>query len=505
MQIAVRLSRNLRNQGRTAVCAGVVAVFLSSSLSARAADIPLVIDASLIAALQLRAQQASPREQVQMYADLVDKISLLASKEVAEGDMEKAEATLHQLETCTSQIESGLQRDSKGLKKTELLLHNTHRRLSDLVRSASGDISRWCKALSAVSIMRRPLCSPLSSSTRLWRMRFAFLVLLGLTALPAACLAQRNSTALSEKEEEAVRDAADDPARRVAVYQSIIEARIKRIQDILADKRAQGRREDIRESMSEITGLVDELEDNLDEYDSKHRDLRKPLPKLLDATLRWESVLKQPPADDRYELVRKLAVESVADIRKTLTSCSRRSRPISKRTRLTSLPTRAASDKFTTASRTLLCAGLVVVRVIAFSFSRVFGHILAGLRLAVERIGRAVVYLALRIDPDKARTTARCLRHVCRRGARRLGSRTCPVEQAPRPELRSQERLAGRIGAVATGVGAVAETGADFCGMAGAAFVEAPPGVAAYHACTPLCPRQAPSLLAAVEYVPSLH
>jgi hypothetical protein len=147
-------------------------------------------------------------------------------------------------------------------------------------------------------------------------MRPAYLLLFGMIALAPVCLAQHNPTSLSEKEEEAVRDAADDPAKRVAVYQAIIEARIKRIQDILADKRAQGRREDIRESMSDIAGLVDELEDNLDEYDGKHRDLRKPLPKLLDATLRWESVLKQPPVDDRYDLVRKLALESVADIKK---------------------------------------------------------------------------------------------------------------------------------------------------------------------------------------------
>ena len=142
------------------------------------------------------------------------------------------------------------------------------------------------------------------------------LLLLGLIAAPKACHAQRNSTALSQAEEESVRDAADDPAKRVAAYQSIIEARVKRIQDILADRRAQGRREDIRENMDEITGLVDELEDNLDDYDGKHRDLRKPLPKLLDATLRWESVLKQPPADDRYDLVRRLALEAVADVKK---------------------------------------------------------------------------------------------------------------------------------------------------------------------------------------------
>ena len=138
----------------------------------------------------------------------------------------------------------------------------------------------------------------------------------GLAAMPTAGRAQRHSTALSEAEEESVRDAADEPARRIAVYESIIETRIKRIQGILADKRAQGRRDDIRENMDQIAGLVDELEDNLDEYDGKHRDLRKPLPKLLDATLRWESVLKQPPVDDRYDLVRKLALEAVADVKK---------------------------------------------------------------------------------------------------------------------------------------------------------------------------------------------
>lgn len=140
MQMALCSSRIVLNQRRVAVCAGAFLLLMSAPVSAHATDTTLLIDSSLIASLQLRAQQASPREQVQMYADLVDKISLLASKEVADGEMDKAEATLHQLEACSAQIESNLQRDSKGLKKTELLLHNTHRRLTDLVRSASGDM-----------------------------------------------------------------------------------------------------------------------------------------------------------------------------------------------------------------------------------------------------------------------------------------------------------------------------------------------------------------------------
>jgi hypothetical protein len=139
MQIAVRPSPIHLDQSRAMLCVGIVGLLMAVPYVAHAAD-SVVVDPSLIASLQLRAQQASPREQVQIYADLVDKISLLASQEVADGETEKAEATLHQLEACTAQMETNLQRDSKGLKKTEMLLHNTHRRLTDLVRSASGDM-----------------------------------------------------------------------------------------------------------------------------------------------------------------------------------------------------------------------------------------------------------------------------------------------------------------------------------------------------------------------------
>ncbi len=124
---------------RSAVVCGAF-VFSVPLLPAHAAEPALLVDPAIIASLQVHAQQAAPREQVQLYADLADKISLLAARQVAEGEWEKAELTLHQLEACTAQIEAGLQRDSKNLKKTELMLHTTHRRLNDLVRSASGDM-----------------------------------------------------------------------------------------------------------------------------------------------------------------------------------------------------------------------------------------------------------------------------------------------------------------------------------------------------------------------------
>ncbi len=65
-------------------------------------------------------------------------MSVLAGKQLADGEVEEAEATLDRMEACTAKIESNFQQ-SKSLKKTELLLHMTNRRLSDMVRAAGMD------------------------------------------------------------------------------------------------------------------------------------------------------------------------------------------------------------------------------------------------------------------------------------------------------------------------------------------------------------------------------
>ena len=141
MQVPVlspRLYRSLPMQLRVAACCGALA--LTQPTLAHATDNGFPVDANMIAALQLRAAQAAPRDQVQLYADLADKISMLASRQIADGEEEAAQQTLHQLEVCTAVIETGLSANSRGLKKTELLLHTTNRRLVDMVRAGSGEI-----------------------------------------------------------------------------------------------------------------------------------------------------------------------------------------------------------------------------------------------------------------------------------------------------------------------------------------------------------------------------
>ena len=141
------------------------------------------------------------------------------------------------------------------------------------------------------------------------------LVMAALATLCVTLHAQRGNAALSEAEVEELRDTAQEPAARLVVFQKLIDARIDRIQRVLADVRAQGRAQDIHQNMDEINGIANELEDNLDEYVAAHRDLRKPLPKLVAATERWESILHQPPENPQYKLARSLALEAVSDVK----------------------------------------------------------------------------------------------------------------------------------------------------------------------------------------------
>ncbi len=119
-----------------ALCSGML---LTLPVHAAAGDPPATLDLHLITDLELRAGLANPREQAFLYADLADKMTLLADRQIADGEIEKAEETLHKLEACTAKMESNFQQ-SKSLKKTELMLHTTNRRLTDMARAASADI-----------------------------------------------------------------------------------------------------------------------------------------------------------------------------------------------------------------------------------------------------------------------------------------------------------------------------------------------------------------------------
>ena len=89
--------------------------------------------------LEIRAQQANPREQCFLYTELVHSMTELAGKEMLAGETDEATATLKRVDHYAHLIHMALAAKDKRLKNAEMLMHHTIQRLSDYMHAASGD------------------------------------------------------------------------------------------------------------------------------------------------------------------------------------------------------------------------------------------------------------------------------------------------------------------------------------------------------------------------------
>ncbi len=143
----------------------------------------------------------------------------------------------------------------------------------------------------------------------------AALALLAAFAFPLH--SQIRESALSEAEIDQVRNARYVPSDCILLFVKFLDTRTKAIQDLYAKPRRPGREQDTHDLLVQFTSIADELADNLDDYGPRHADLRKALPKIVEATDRWASALKSPPEDETYGIARKIALESIRDLRES--------------------------------------------------------------------------------------------------------------------------------------------------------------------------------------------
>ena len=136
-----------------------------------------------------------------------------------------------------------------------------------------------------------------------------------LLAAPAFALAQAGEGIMSEREIDTLRDSAFIPADRLFAYTQILNTREKLIEDLVAKPHHVTYARDLHDYIEQFAAIVDELNDNLDDYRDKHRDIRKALPKLIQATERWATVLRAPEEKEEYKIVRRLALDALKDTR----------------------------------------------------------------------------------------------------------------------------------------------------------------------------------------------
>jgi ABC-type transporter Mla subunit MlaD len=122
--------------------------------------------------------------------------------------------------------------------------------------------------------------------------------------------AQSKKDPLTEQQIEDVREAGDQPLQRIKLFVGYVEERSNAIHSLTTEVGAQNRTARMHNLLDEFTRLSDDLEDNMDNFNDQHADLRKVLKEIGDKSGQWGTVLNQPPPSNQYDFARKSALES---------------------------------------------------------------------------------------------------------------------------------------------------------------------------------------------------
>ena len=92
-----------------------------------------------MATLMVKADQALPKEQCFLYAEIVHQMTELAGQQMTSGDGSSASSTLQLVRKYAEKIHMGVADDGKKLKNAEQLMRHTSYRLNDILNAASYD------------------------------------------------------------------------------------------------------------------------------------------------------------------------------------------------------------------------------------------------------------------------------------------------------------------------------------------------------------------------------
>ena len=96
-------------------------------------------DAQALLLLETKADQASPKEQCFLYAEIVHDMTEIAGQELSSGDYTHASQTLNSVRSYAQKIHMGMAEDTKKLKNAEILMRHTAFRLNEILHNASLD------------------------------------------------------------------------------------------------------------------------------------------------------------------------------------------------------------------------------------------------------------------------------------------------------------------------------------------------------------------------------
>lgn len=128
----------------------------------------------------------------------------------------------------------------------------------------------------------------------------AYLTLTLLIVLPVRAQV-RDRDPLNEKEVDQLRETAIEPEKRLKLMVDFTKARMVAIEQLRSDpKMAKDRSRKIHDLLEDVASLVDEVDDNVQNYSERSADLRKPLKQVVEMDSDFQAKLRElkAAADD---------------------------------------------------------------------------------------------------------------------------------------------------------------------------------------------------------------
>lgn len=122
--------------------------------------------------------------------------------------------------------------------------------------------------------------------------------------------AQDQKGNLTPDEIQQIRDSDVRPNDRIKLFLKFIDQRTDTLKQLAANPDASHRISRIRGKLQEFTSLCDELQDNIDTYDSAHADIRKSLKEVVEDSAKWPALLHSLPKGSNYDYSVDTAVDS---------------------------------------------------------------------------------------------------------------------------------------------------------------------------------------------------
>jgi len=131
----------------------------------------------------------------------------------------------------------------------------------------------------------------------------------------APLLAQKvHRQPLTEVQVDQIREAGIDPDARIKLYTKFVGEHVDTIKGLTPRAHSSARSHRLDDELQDLTALMDELGENLDQYGERKADMRKALKALNDAAPQWLDVVRSLPTEPGFDLARKEALEGGGDL-----------------------------------------------------------------------------------------------------------------------------------------------------------------------------------------------